>query len=160
MRLSKNNKEIMSFKKRYNMGFKKPSILWGDFSMIFEKSYNVEYIYIKNFKKILKKFFKFKKKTKKVWFFLSKNYPLTKKSKNSRMGKGKGKFVRYCSRILAHHSIFEFSGFSILNLNRLKIIFNRKLKIQINIFSKFFKNKQYKFLKKNENFFFHKIRKK
>jgi len=34
--------------------------------MIFEKSYNIEYIYIYNFKKILKKFFKFKKKSKKV----------------------------------------------------------------------------------------------
>lgn len=159
MRLNKNNKEIMSFKKRYSMGFKKPSILWGDFSMIFEKSYNIEYIYIYNFKKILKKFFKFKKKSKKVWFFLSKNYPLTKKSKNSRMGKGKGKLVRYCSRILSHHSIFEFSGFSITNLNKLKVLFLKKLNTPINIFSKFFSNKQLKFYKKNENFFFHKIRK-
>jgi len=76
------------------------------------------------------------------------------------MGKGKGKFVRYCSRILTHHSIFEFSGFSIFNLNRLKSIFRKKLSIPINIFSNFFNKKQSKFNKKNENFIFHKIYKK
>lgn len=122
--------------------------------MILEKSYNMEYIYILSFKKIFKKFFKKKKKTKKVWFFLSKNYPLTRKSKNSRMGKGKGKLVRYCARIWKNHNIFEFSGFYIHDLFFLRKILKRKVNIGVNIYTNFFFKKQFCFKEKNENFFF------
>ena len=114
MRFSVKNQETTSFKKRYSLRHKAHNLLFGEFAFSLMKSYNIEYIYIYNFKKKLKKFFFFKKsKYKRVWLFLHKNYPLTKKSKNARMGKGKGSVARYCSRVLWNHNIFEFAGFNI-----------------------------------------------
>ena len=46
-------------------------------------------------------------KKKNVWVFWKPNYPLTKKSKNSRMGKGKGAFLRWSFRIPSHFNIFQ-----------------------------------------------------
>lgn len=160
IRINSRNKEIMSFKKRYILGYKKPKIVWGDFSLNFEKSYNIEYICIYNFKKALKKFFKFKFKKKKIWLFLFKNFPITKKSKNSRMGKGKGKFVRFCSRTLYNHNILEFSGFTIKEIVKVKRVLKKKVNIPTVIFSKFFYKKQYRYNYVNENFFFQNLRKK
>jgi ribosomal protein L16/L10AE len=106
LRFDIKNIETVSFKKRYKIGFKKKGLVFGDFSITLCKSYNIEYIYLYNFKKSLKKYHNFKKKnTKKIWLFLHKNYPLTKKSKNSRMGKGKGSFVRFCPRVLQNHNL-------------------------------------------------------
>lgn len=164
MRFNSKNHQILSFKKRYDLGYKylhkTQSLVCGDYAMILEKSYNLEYIYIYNFKKILKKFHKFKFKRKKIWLFLFKNYPLTKKSKNSRMGKGKGSLIRYCSRILKNQNIFEFIGFSFKEINILKKSFRIRVGIPLIIYSSFFKNKQYVFNGVNENFFLEKFRKK
>ena len=157
MKFNIKNRETTSFKKRYKIGYKLPSLTFGDFSFTLCKSYNIEYIYIYNFKKNLKKYFKFKKSTlKKVWLFLHKNYPLTKKSKNSRMGKGKGALSRYCSRIKQNHNLFEFIGFNLRDLIKLKTIFLKKTNIPVKIQSNFFIQKGYNFKNKNENFFFFK----
>ena len=124
MRFNIKNKETTSFKKRHKIGYILPKIVFGEFSLVLCKSYNIEYIYIYNFKKSLKKYYNFKKNNlKKVWLFLHKNYPLTKKSKNARMGKGKGALNRYCSRVLQNHTLFEFSGFNLRELVNLKKIF-------------------------------------
>jgi len=144
MRFNIKNQETTSFKKRYNIGFKKPVLVFGDFSFTVTKSYNLEYIYIYNFKKSLKKYHNFKTTTQKIWLFLHKNYPLTKKSKNARMGKGKGAIARYCSRILQNHNVFEFVGFSLKNLLFLKKIFKKKVNLTIKINSNFFLNQNYK----------------
>ena len=57
----------------------------------------IEFVYIKVFKKLLRRKF-IKAKTKffkpKYWIYLMPNYILTQKSKNSRMGAGVGKFLR------------------------------------------------------------------
>lgn len=154
MRFNYKNRETTSFKKRYIIGYKLPKLLFGDFSLTLTKSYNIEYIYLFNLKRSIKKFYKLKKKKKKkIWLFLHRNYPLTKKSKNSRMGKGKGSFSRFCSRTNQNHNIFEFSGFSIAEVLSLKRIFNKKINIPIKIFSNFFLNFAYKHLDLNENFF-------
>lgn len=154
MRFNIKNIETVSFKKRYKIGFKKKNLVFGDFSITLCKSYNLEYIYLYNFKKSLKKFYSFKKKnTKKVWLFLHKNYPLTKKSKNSRMGKGKGSFVRFCSRVLQNHNLLEFSGFNIQELFFLKKNFQKKINIPMKIGFNFFKKININFYKKNEIFF-------
>lgn len=156
MRFNIKNQETTSFKKRYNIGYKTAKLIFGDFSFTLLKSYNIEYIYLYNFKKSLKKYYNFKKSTtKKVWLFLHKNYPLTKKSKNARMGKGKGSISRYCSRIYKNHNIFEFVGFNLRELFFLKRIFNKKINIPVKINSSFFLNKTYKTFSKSENFFFH-----
>jgi ribosomal protein L16/L10AE len=129
-------------------------LIFGTFSFTLGKSYNLEYIYIYNFKKSLKKYYLFKKNTlKKVWLFLHKNYPLTKKSKNARMGKGKGALSRYCSRVYQNHNILEFSGFNIRELTVLKKIFNKKIKIPVKIRADYFLNKSYKLCLNNENLF-------
>ncbi len=156
MRFNCKNKETTSFKKRYSLGFKVPELIFGDFSFTLLKSYNIEYIYLYNFKKSLKKYFNFKKSNlKKVWLFLHKNYPLTKKSKNSRMGKGKGTLSRYCSRTYKNHNIFEFIGFNLKELFFLKKNFEKKINIPLQIKRNFFLNVDYKFSKNNvEKFFF------
>ena len=157
MRFNIKNQETTSFKKRYKIGYSLPNINFGDFSIITCKSYNLEYIYLYNFKKSLKKYYSFKKGgLKKVWLFLHKNYPLTKKSKNARMGKGKGALSRYCSRVLQNHSLLEFSGFNIREIIILKRIFKKKVNIPTKIIGDFFRNKNYFFADSNENFFFFK----
>lgn len=157
MRFNLKNQETVSFKKRYSVGYKLPNLIFGDFAFTLSKSYNLEYIYLYNFKKSLKKYFSFKKNSfKKVWLFLHKNYPLTKKSKGARMGKGKGTITRYCSRIAQNHNLFEFTGFNIKELLILKNIFRKKINIPVKIKGQFFLNKSYKYLNSNENFFFFK----
>ena len=72
------------------------------------------------------------------------------------MGKGKGSFVRFCSRILQNHSLFEFSGFNILEIFFLKKNFQKKINIPIKIGFNFFKKINTIYYKKNEFFFFKK----
>ncbi len=155
MRFNVKNQETVSFKKRYKVGYSLPKLTFGDFSLTLCKSYNLEYIYLYNFKKSLKKYHTFKQNTnKKVWLFLHKNYPLTKKSKNARMGKGKGALNRYCSRVFQNHNLFEFSGFNLCELRRLQKILNKKINIPLKITTSFFSTKNTIFNKRNENIFF------
>ena len=155
MKFSNKNRETTSFKKRYNMGYRLPKLTFGNFSLTLCKSYNLEFIYLFNFKKSLKRFCRLRKKTtKKVWLFLHKNYPITKKSKGSRMGKGKGSLSRYCPHILHNHNLFEFSGFNLKDLIRLKKIFCKKVKIPVKINCSFFLNKCCVYGSVNEYLFF------
>ena len=157
MRFNIKNQETTSFKKRYKIGYRLPTLVFGDFSITLCKSYNLEYIYIYNFKKSIKKYYTFKKNTsKKVWLFLHKNYPLTKKSKNARMGKGKGALNRYCARVFQNHNLLEFSGFNLHEVKILKKILKKKLNIPTKINSYFFLNKGYNYTNSNQNFFFFK----
>jgi hypothetical protein len=67
MRFTIKNKETTSFKKRYKKRFNKTSFIFGNTAIKILKDMKLEYNYIFNIKKILKKFFKFKKtKLKKV----------------------------------------------------------------------------------------------
>ena len=156
MHFNLKNKETTSFKKRFKLGYKNPKLIFGDFALTLCKSYNLEYIYIYNFKRSLKNYFNFKGVKKKIWLFLHKNYPITKKSKNARMGKGKGSLVRYCSRVLQNHNIFEFSGFNLIEVIFLKKIFKKKVSIPTNIIGSFFLKKSYKYTTKNQKWFFFK----
>lgn len=157
MRFNIKNQETTSFKKRYKIGFNKLKLIFGNFSITTCKSYNIEYIYLYNFKKSLKKYYTFKKNNiKKVWLFLHRNYPLTKKSKNARMGKGKGALNRYCSRIPQNHNLLEFKGFNLCEVLKLKKIFKKKVNLPTKIIGNFFLNKNYIFANSNENFFFFK----
>jgi len=150
------NHETTSFKKRYQLGYKHTGLLFGDFSITLCKSYNIEYMYIYNFKKSLKKYYSFKKGNKKVWLFLHKNYPLTKKSKNSRMGKGKGTIARFGARVLQNHNLVEFSGFNLGEIFRLKNLLGKKTNIPTKLIGGFFLNTDYTIYQKNERWFFFK----
>jgi hypothetical protein len=65
MRFNVKNQETVSFKKRYKIGYTLPQLTFGDLSITLCKSYNLEYIYLYNFKKSLKKYYTFKQNTNK-----------------------------------------------------------------------------------------------
>ena len=64
-------------------------------------------------KRLVKRFLKKNTfiKTINVFLYLSSNCPISKKSKNSRMGKGKGKFLRHVLRFNQNHKLATFCGF-------------------------------------------------
>ena len=76
------------------------------------------------------------------------------------MGKGKGALTRYSSRVKQNHNLFEFVGFNLKDLFKLKKIFLKKTNIPLKIYSNFFLNKYSKHYNKVENIFFFKRYKK
>lgn len=70
------------------------------------------------------------------------NIVLTKKSKNSRMGKGKGSFVRWCSLLRAGFILVEFYGFKVFHIKKYAKKLENRLKLPlIVIFSKTYQRK-------------------
>jgi hypothetical protein len=114
MKFSKNLTQVKSFKKRYKCGYKCRKLIYGNIGIFFSKNYSVENVYLFDLKKKFKFFLtKYKKNlNKNIWIFIKKNYPISKKAKNSRMGKGKGKFIRLTTRVLKNSNFLEF-----LNIN-------------------------------------------
>jgi len=101
-------KEQVSFKQRNHVYKNFSKLTFGNLGFFFIKNFRFEYLYFLFFKKLLKllnknKFASFNKFF--FWFFLKGNFPLTKKSKNARMGKGKGVFSRWVI-ILANNFFF------------------------------------------------------
>lgn len=98
MRLNKlTSSEQVSFKNRNKYKIKKVKLNYGNIGLAVFKNIQFEFVYFYIIKKFLKYFFKFKYATKnyfKVWVILKANFPISRKSKNSRMGKGKGSFTR------------------------------------------------------------------
>ena len=97
MKINNINEKLKKFKKRQNSlnYFSFLKLNFGLFGLFFKKNCNFEFIYITFFKKFLKFFKKsYINKIQKIWFLILKNYPISFKSKNSRMGKGKGDFLR------------------------------------------------------------------
>jgi ribosomal protein L16/L10AE len=89
-------------KKRFEKKPRHPTLHFGDIGLFLTRQIRFEYgymLYIRRFikriiKKRRKKIFKIRHRRKRVWFCIRPNYILSKKSKNSRMGKGKGGFKR------------------------------------------------------------------
>ena len=89
--------EQVSFKNRNKRNIKKTKLSYGNSGFVVAKNVQFEYAYFYLIRRFLKYFFKFKYSLGnyfKVWIFLKANFPVSKKSKNSRMGKGKGAFIR------------------------------------------------------------------
>lgn len=94
------------------------------------KSFKLEYVYIRLFKKLLRRkyikattrFFKLK-----FWLTLQPNYILTKKSKNSRMGAGKGVFIRLTRLIDPGKTLLRTQFYKYTFLCRLNNYLNYKL---------------------------------
>ena len=76
-------------------------------------------------------------KNRKLWLNLRSNFPVSKKAKNSRMGKGKGVFLRWVVRVRPFSVFFSFFGFSFYILLKLKRRINYLLKSKIFIVSRF-----------------------
>lgn len=109
----KNGSEQVSQKKRFYK-FKKLclKLRYGSSGFFFRKSVTFEWIYIRFLRPLVKKLLKAKyskKKQKKSWIQLQTNFPVSKKSKNSRMGKGKGRFFRWVIRITKNTIFLELN---------------------------------------------------
>jgi ribosomal protein L16/L10AE len=121
--------EISSFKKRYkNKNFNTGiNIKFGISALKFCKNYIIENSYLLFLKKKIKIFFKKRKrKDLKIWFFLSKNFPISQKSKNSRMGKGKGIFIRQVIRVPKNKIFLEFSNMNLIFLKKIRTSLKKK----------------------------------
>lgn len=123
----------VSFKKRKNSGFSQNKIKFGTSAISFNKTCLVEGIYLVFLKKKIKSFTKKNKKVR-VWFFLEKNFPVSRKDKNSRMGKGKGSSVRVVFRVKKKKIVLEFKNVNIIFLKKVIVFFKKKTGISTSIF--------------------------
>lgn len=130
---------LLKFKKRYKTKVKLPQLMWGDTAFFFKKRYNFELIYFSFISRVLKRFF-FKKRNKrfyrKFWFFFKKNFPITKKSKNSRMGKGKGSFLRWVIRLKKNFIFLEIRNINYFLSKKFCFYLEKKLKLNIKLLVK------------------------
>jgi hypothetical protein len=120
------NKNPVYFKKRNFFKIKTfPDLKSKESFIFFKKPCRFEikkFLFLKKrFKKLFKKSKYFYKK--KIIVYLNRNYPFSKKSKNSRMGKGKGKFKRWVLKFEKNHILFKIYGFKIEKM----IFFLKKL---------------------------------
>jgi len=86
---------------------------------------------------VIGKIGKWKRRSKyrKIWMFLWPNHILTRKSKNSRMGKGKGAFNRWVLKLRRGTTILESIGLSMSFLTKVVSWFNKQSKLKIHIVS-------------------------
>lgn len=127
--------EQVSFKKRYQKPKKQINKNFGKIILFSTKQIRFEPIYFSIFRKWLKLYLVFKKYPflkNKIWINLNLNYPISRKSKNARMGKGKGSFFRWTIILSKNHKICELIFFNDIRLNVLIKNIKKKLKfIQI-----------------------------
>ena len=112
---------------------------YGNVGLRFNHEGQFEIKYLFMLKKMLKK--KFKKKrdkkrrwwfyTKKIWLFLFPNFIISRKSKNSRMGKGKGQLERWTIRVRCGLIFLEFKGVHFFHINNIRNRFQKRVNIEI-----------------------------
>ncbi len=110
VKLTNLSQKKRTFKKILNF----PNFFKGSAFFFFYNFIKFECVYLKFLKRKIKKLVKRKKKRyrgRRLWINLKANYPLTKKSKNSRMGKGKGIFLRWVVTIRPTTKFAEFLGY-------------------------------------------------
>jgi len=130
LRLKKLNLEQVSFKKRNLKKRKKLNLKFGNIGFFNNKQYQFEFIYFQIIKRFLKFFYKFKYNNNnyfQIWLNLKPNFPISKKSKNSRMGKGKGSFLRWLVKLPINFVILEFNNINEIRLRKLLYKWNKHL---------------------------------
>lgn len=99
-----------------------------------------EFVYFIFFRKILKYFLK-KSRRRRTNFYckfcLVSNYWLSKKPQNSRMGKGKGSFLRKCFLIKKNQPILIVRGINTIYLYKIKKLLEKKLNFTFSIQTNF-----------------------
>lgn len=111
----------------------------GSISFFFLHQIQFEFVYLRLIKRRLRIMLRRRGgryKSRKVWLNLRANFPVSKKAKNSRMGKGKGAFLRWIVRVRPFSVFFSFFGFSFYVLFKLKRKINYLLKSKIFIVSR------------------------
>lgn len=146
---------------------KKTILLVGEYGFVASNESRMELIHITFLKKCLK-FLNVKKKTNnknnlknfKIWIALLPNSSISRKSKNSRMGKGKGLFDRWTFRFQQGSTLVEFLGISKYRLIKVILYLNKKFKLKLRLISKIStKNNFCNWAKCNDSlYFFNKYR--
>lgn len=93
-----------------------------------------EYIYFFHIKKIFKRFCINKKSyftRRGVKFFVTSNFPLSKKAKNARMGSGKGYFLRWAIRFKKNSTVVRVQGIPLVVLRRIVRWWNISLGLKL-----------------------------
>lgn len=109
-------KKQVSFKKRkVELFIKEPQLLLGNAGIFFFNHVQLEFLYLKFLRRRIRYIWKKRAKrsfNRQVWLNLKPNYPLSQKSKNARMGKGKGMFMRWIVIVKGYYVFAEFFGFN------------------------------------------------
>lgn len=108
--------------------------------LFFHKNYRIEFKYITMLKKFLKKLRRRGLKKQKslvyrLYVSLTQNYLLSKKSKNSRMGKGKGSFIREAIKVKKFRPFIYSTGYKPQTLRKLAKRFTDKTNKRLTCFS-------------------------
>ncbi len=139
--MRKKTKELKTnkydFKKRKKLIKNNVKYVFGSSGLKSKKQQRIEGIYLTKTKAKIKKWLKKKKKQHRpknskfnYWVFYNPNTTLTKKSKNARMGSGKGKFVRKAYTIAQNKLFIEFK-----NVKNVWILnFKKYYKIKYNLY--------------------------
>lgn len=122
-----------SQKKRYNKKYILQINKWLN-KIITPKGGRFEYIYFFFIKKIFKKICTNNNITKRrVYFLCNPNTPLTKKSKNSRMGSGKGYFLRWVFLMKKNAPIIIVKNIPPVILKKVILWWNNTLPFKVKI---------------------------
>ncbi len=126
--------EQSSYKKRYFDGTQRLKNSFGNIGICTYKNCRFEYAYFNVIRRFLKSFLRIKYSKYQltwIWVFLKGNFPIRRKSKNSRMGKGIGAFLRWAIRIPRGYNIIEFKGISVVRIKKLKNKWQKHLNFPI-----------------------------
>lgn len=139
MRFNKlSNMKQVSFKLRNYKKTRYNRFIFGNSMVVLQKNCRFEAIYFELFRKFIKNIVKKKNipTTKNYWIFLRMNTPLTKKSKNSRMGKGKGALYRWCIRLPKYYKLIEFKNINKYRMQYLTKVWSKKINLPLAFLSK------------------------
>nr|YP_010411967.1 ribosomal protein L16 [Tetrahymena rostrata]QBI37937.1 ribosomal protein L16 [Tetrahymena rostrata]URP31127.1 ribosomal protein L16 [Tetrahymena rostrata] len=133
------NTKQVSFKRRGYRKTIKTIFHFGNSLISLYKNARFEAIYYELFRKFIKNIIR-KKNAKHIkknyWIFMRMNTPLTKKSKNSRMGKGKGTLYRWLVRLPRGYKIIEFKNTNYVRLNVLTKKWSKKIGLPLAFITK------------------------
>lgn len=121
---------------KYN---KSPRLRFGTVGIYCLHTFRFEYRYCLFFRKFFKAIFRRRKRKivtvyrRKTWLFIRPNYVLTHKSKNARMGKGKGNFKRWCTIVYPGRVFIEHLNVSPNIYKQYLKKLKYKLKIQLKL---------------------------
>jgi ribosomal protein L16/L10AE len=120
------------FKQRlFSKPTNEPVLSNGDSCIFFYNSFRFDLIYMRLLRQSIKrsvKKFKRLSLSRRVWLSLRPAYPISKKSKNARMGKGHGSFFRWAIRLYPNIPFISFRGISkyslLIVLRRIRFLFS------------------------------------
>ena len=133
------NVKQVSFKLRNYKKTIKNNFIFGNSMIVLFKNCRFEAVYFELFRKFIKNIVKKKNSlnlSKNYWVFLRMNTPLTKKSKNSRMGKGKGSLYRWLVRLPKNFKLIEFKNLNYTRLFYLTKKWSKKINVPLSFQSK------------------------